>query len=189
MVARGVTTPGDGHLRPDIDGPTTRNDLHAAPAARYQGTVNKDDDDAAALADHSPRFDVWVCAGRLCRANGADLVTHACAHALDGQPRARLQRGGCYGLCDLGPNVIVRRQSLDGEVDVEADRLSLTDNDNEFVSCGVGPADVSELLGSFLALDQPLLRLSRAVKESALAPRSTIEARMRALRTQRRNKS
>ncbi|MDP2340014.1 MAG: (2Fe-2S) ferredoxin domain-containing protein [Deltaproteobacteria bacterium] len=133
------------------------------------------------------RFDVWVCEGRMCRANGADDVTHACAHELDGQERARLHRGGCYGLCDLGPNVIIRRRK-NAAVDVDADRLSLTEGDNEYVSCGVTPADVPELLSSFLVDDAPLLRLSRAVKESNLTPRSTIEARMRALRQQRRAK-
>ena len=131
-----------------------------------------------------PHFDVWVCEGRMCRANGADVVTHACANELDGQERARLHRGGCYGLCDLGPNIVVRRRNSD--LDVDADRLTLSEADNEFVSCGVGPPDVPELLSSFLVDDQPLLRLSRAVKESQLPARSTIEARMRVLRRQRR---
>lgn len=150
-----------------------------APIDKPKAPVTKD------RPDEAPRFDVWVCEGRLCRANGADDVTRACAHELDGQDRARLHRGGCYGLCDLGPNVVIRRRDA-GDVDVDADRLSLTEADNEFVSCGVTPSDVPELLSSFLVDDQPLVRLSRAVKEGGLPPRSTIEARMRALRQQRR---
>lgn len=154
--------------------------------------------------DDNVRFDVWVCQGRLCTSHGADDVTHACAtelagRALDGdappgEGRARLLRGGCYGLCDLGANVVIRRYPgvsggrSDPHNEVESDRLSLTDGGNEFVSCGVTAADVPELLSSFLDDDQPLLRLSRAVKESDQAPRSTIEARMRALREKRRSR-
>lgn len=130
-------------------------------------------------------FDVWVCQGRMCRSNGADDVSAACMHALMSDDRARLLRGGCYGLCDLGANVVVRRYE-GARADTDADRLSLTDSSNEFVSCGVTPADVPELLRSFLDDDQPLVRLSRMVKEAEQAPRSTIEARMRALREKRR---
>ncbi len=128
----------------------------------------------------------------MCRSHGADDVSAACAHSVMNRDddKARLLRGGCYGLCDLGANVVVRRYvGGDGngaQQRSETDRLSLTDGDNEFVSCGVTPADVPELLRSFLDDDQPLVRLSRAVKEADQPPRSTIEARMRALREKRR---
>ena len=45
----------------------------------------------------------------MCTSKGADEVTRLCALRLDGEEHARLHRGGCYGLCDLGPNVVVRR--------------------------------------------------------------------------------
>lgn len=145
------------------------------------------DSAADSAADDGVSFDVWVCQGRLCRSHGADDISAACAHALMNRDddRARLLRGGCYGLCDLGANVVVRRYEGARE-DSDSDRLSLTDSSNEFVSCGVTAADVPELLGSFLDDDQPLVRLSRMVKEAEQPPRSTIEARMRALREKRR---
>lgn len=150
--------------------------------------ADDDDNDPGSADDNvgsSVCFDVWVCQGRLCRSHGADDVSHALAHELDGRAEARLLRGGCYGLCDLGANVVVRR--YEGvRTDTDTDRLSLTDGDNEFVSCGVTPQDVPELVAAFLDDDQPLVRLSRAVKEAELPPRSTIEARMRALRERRR---
>ena len=52
-----------------------------------------------------------MCKGSDCRRNGSDAV-YARAQATvvsDGlQQTCDLYRGGCYGLCHLGPNVVVR---------------------------------------------------------------------------------
>ena len=55
-----------------------------------------------------------VCKGPDCRENGSDPVfAHAKAVlARTGlAARCELYRGGCYGLCHLGPNVVVREKS------------------------------------------------------------------------------
>ena len=49
-------------------------------------------------------FDVWVCRGRVCSANGSEGVADAFDTAVAGTSRVRVLRGGCYGLCELGPN-------------------------------------------------------------------------------------
>lgn len=133
------------------------------------------------------RFDLWVCRGRMCTANGSNAVADAsegavvAAHA---EAVVEVVRGGCYGLCDLGPNVVVRRFVDDAE-DVTADRLSLTGADNEFVYCGVHVTDVKDIVAAHVVDDAPLVRLTRAVREREIVASSPIEQRMRALRERR----
>lgn len=57
-------------------------------------------------------FRVSVCKGVDCRSRGSDGVW-ASARELAarlglGPDRCWLYRGGCYGLCQLGPNVVIR---------------------------------------------------------------------------------
>lgn len=147
--------------------------------------------DTAGMADdplpRPPRFDVWVCRGRMCTANGSNAVadaSEAAVLAAQIEGVVAVLRGGCYGLCDLGPNVVVRRFVDDSE-DVAADRLSLTGAANEFVYCGVYVDDVGDVLAAHVVGDGPLVRLTRAVREVEIVPTSRIEKRMRALRDRR----
>jgi (2Fe-2S) ferredoxin len=57
------------------------------------------------------KYRVSVCKGPDCRRNGADKVYYAAREKLFDlklSERCDLYRGGCYGLCHLGPNVVVR---------------------------------------------------------------------------------
>jgi (2Fe-2S) ferredoxin len=57
------------------------------------------------------KYRVSVCKGPDCRAGGSDEVFRALREKLQASPaggRCTLFRGGCYGLCHLGPNVVVR---------------------------------------------------------------------------------
>ena len=57
---------------------------------------------------------VSVCKGSECRDRGADdLVTElsACLREHDLGERVRIARGGCWGLCNLGANVVVRHDA------------------------------------------------------------------------------
>ena len=57
------------------------------------------------------RYRVSVCKGPDCRAGGSNEVFSALRQALEGSPAkgsCQVARGGCYGLCHLGPNVVVR---------------------------------------------------------------------------------
>jgi len=151
--------------------------------------------DTAGMADdpllRPPHFDLWVCRGRMCTANGSNGLAAAFDAAVVDEPCVTVLRGGCYGLCDLGPNVVVRRHVADAAVDrsvVEhsaADRLTLTGADNESVYCGVDVADVVDVVHAHVVDDSPLVRLERAVREQELAPTTEIERRMRALRAMR----
>jgi (2Fe-2S) ferredoxin len=57
------------------------------------------------------KYRVSVCKGPDCRRGGADAVYRAAQAELAERgltPRCELYRGGCYGLCHLGPNVVIR---------------------------------------------------------------------------------
>jgi len=139
------------------------------------------------------RFDVWVCRGRVCSANGSAAVADAFQQAVSApsssSPSVRVLRGGCFGLCELGPNVVVRRfaaEATSGRTrDIEADRLTLSGADNEVVYCGVAPVDAGDVIAAHVVDDAPLLRLTRAVRQHELEPRTPIERRMRDLRVAR----
>lgn len=134
---------------------------------------------------------IWVCAGRLCRSRGSDAVasatTTAAINSLAGDVDVQVGRGGCYGLCDLGPNVVVRRftSAVDAAHDAEADRLSLTNADNESVYCGVAPAEVATIVNAHVVDDEPYAPFTRGRRAHELEASSPIERRMRALREAR----
>jgi (2Fe-2S) ferredoxin len=156
-----------------------------------------------------PRVDVFVCEGRVCTSKGAAAVAAEVASCFSSRhdegggaaPNARVRRGGCYGLCDLGPNVVVRRvvaggasgrtidgasgRTSDGAIDDDADRLSLRGGDHEDVCVAVAPVDVAALVAGVIASGRPPAQLLRAAREPTLPPRSPIEARLRALRALR----
>jgi (2Fe-2S) ferredoxin len=130
------------------------------------------------------RFDIWVCQGRMCTANGSDAVAAAARNSASAET-CRVLRGGCYGLCEIGPNVVVRRHP--GQLpDPEADRLSLTNAANEKVYSGMTPADVELVMHSHVAYDLEVPELSRDARERALPPQSPVAAKLRALRLRRR---
>jgi len=57
------------------------------------------------------KYRLAVCKGPDCRAAGADRVFAICLEQVmrDGlAARCEVYRGGCYGLCHLGPNVVIR---------------------------------------------------------------------------------
>jgi (2Fe-2S) ferredoxin len=58
------------------------------------------------------RWRLSVCRGDRCREGGAEAVFAAARAEADRlgirAERCLVSRGGCYGLCELGPNVVVR---------------------------------------------------------------------------------
>lgn len=133
------------------------------------------------------RLDVWICQGRMCTANGSDvLAARARDAAALSAGRCRVLRGGCYGLCELGPNVVVREHDEGATPDDDADRLSLTDAPGETVYSGVGAAQVAVVIEAHLEGAAPVKALTREAREAALAPASDVAARLRAVRRRRK---
>ena len=57
------------------------------------------------------KYRVAVCKGPHCKLGGAEGVLAAARSTVNAQglgARCEIYRGGCYGLCHLGPNVVVR---------------------------------------------------------------------------------
>lgn len=133
------------------------------------------------------QFDVWVCQGRMCTGRGADEVA---ARARDGAAlagdRIRVLRGGCYGLCELGPNVVVRQHGEDAAPDADSDRLSLSNAEGETVYCGIAPAQVDLILRAHQDGTAPIAALTREAREAAIPPTSAVAANLRRLRQRRR---
>jgi hypothetical protein len=79
----------------------------------------------------------------------------------------------------------VRRNPADAVVDDDADRLNLRGGPDEDVCVAVAERDVTELLHGVASEGRAPAHLLRAAREAALAPRSPVEARLRALRARR----
>ena len=57
------------------------------------------------------KYRLSVCKGSDCKDNGSDAVftqANAAVRAAGAAGRCEVFRGGCYGLCHLGPNVVIR---------------------------------------------------------------------------------
>jgi len=123
----------------------------------------------------------------MCTGGGADALA---ARARDGAALAEGQcqvlRGGCYGLCELGPNLVVREGPPGDRSDDDADRLTLTGAVGETVYCGLGPADVDRILRAHVSGQGPVAELTRAAREAAQPAGSEVAARLRGLRRRRR---
>jgi (2Fe-2S) ferredoxin len=135
------------------------------------------------------RLDIWVCQGRMCTANGSDAVaTHARAFVEEQAQggTCRVLRGGCYGHCEIGPNVVVRAHEGNDELpDVDVDRLSLTEEANETVYSGMAPADIALVVKAHLA-GRSVPALTRDARLAALPAASPVAEKIRALRARRR---
>jgi (2Fe-2S) ferredoxin len=133
-----------------------------------------------------PVLDVWICQGRMCTSHGADRVKAAISRALaerEDSERGRVLRGGCYGLCDFGPNVVARRYASEGRrPSAEADRLSLTRRKNETVYSAVSEDEVVQILSSHLDDDEPAAELTHAEREKERPAENETDARIRKLR-------
>ncbi len=174
---------------------TLTTSLHgdAAAASGYNHDM------AGSVGDDTARYELWICRGRVCSANGSAAVAAAFGAAMSPSSssgvrslsspaleRATLHSGGCYGLCELGPNVVVRRRRWGDPPSAEAaDRLSLIEGPDETVYCVVNADDASAIVRSHLEHDAPLLHLTRAVRERERAPRTPVEERIRRLRAER----
>lgn len=123
----------------------------------------------------------------MCTGAGADALA---ARARDGAAlidgRCQVLRGGCYGLCELGPNLVVREGPSAGGSDDDADRLSLTGQEGETVYSGLRPADVDRIVRAHAEGHGPIAELTREAREAARPAQSEVAARLRSLRQRRR---
>jgi (2Fe-2S) ferredoxin len=133
----------------------------------------------------------------MCTAHGSDEIHQKAAQQIeklqdssDLEPdQNRLLRGGCFGLCELAPNAVLREwPSKKEQPDPDTDRLVLLGTPNETVYCTLKLDDVPDLVQGHLAAGQVQERLTRTAREAARPPRSKTAERIRALRERARNR-
>lgn len=126
----------------------------------------------------------------MCRSFGAEELSARATGLVadrDDADRVRFLRGGCFGLCELAANVVVRRHvDRSALPSTEEDRLSLTHASNETVYSQVSVDGLAGLLRAHLDDDRPDEAQTQRAREDAIGPRSTIAERMRLLRERRR---
>lgn len=133
-------------------------------------------------------FDVWVCEGRMCTANGADAIrdrANALVDALDedASARVRVLRGGCFGLCEMGANVVVRRWASEGRLpDPSVDRLRVTGKANEVVYSKVTPDELVRIVRCHVFEDVAASELTLRAREADVPAESATARNIRRLR-------
>jgi (2Fe-2S) ferredoxin len=110
-----------------------------------------------------------VCKGPNCSFNGARQVVEALREELRTQgldERCQLARGGCYGLCAFGPNVIVRREDANAPVNPLAPGdFMLLGVEGECHYSAVTPGQAARLIAEHIGQDRPVeewLHVNRA---------------------------
>jgi (2Fe-2S) ferredoxin len=105
------------------------------------------------------KYRVSVCKGPDCKQRGSDAVFRRAQEELvrsGALPRCELYRGGCYGLCHLGPNVVVRE-----DVGRPRDLLSKEDFQlmywpEETYYWATTPDRVARIMAEHVAADRPI---------------------------------
>ena len=122
----------------------------------------------------------------MCTAHGAERLKEQVLALLDGRDdgeRVRVLRGGCFGLCEMSANVVVRRWASKGRLpDPSVDRLTVTGRANEVVYSRVQPEDVARVLSAHLDDDQPADELTLLAREAGVPPSSPTANNIRRLR-------
>lgn len=124
----------------------------------------------------------------MCTSHGADgLRDRALAVlvdvAADDSERMRVLRGGCFGLCEMGANVVVRRWSSKARLpDPSVDRLRVTGKANEVVYSKVTLSEVERVIHAHLDDDAPVNALTLEAREEEVPATSATARNIRRLR-------
>ena len=107
------------------------------------------------------RYRLAVCKGADCRRGGADKVYAAAreeVRRLGATSRCEVYRGGCYGLCHLGPNAVVREDRGEVRDPLAGDEFKLLRTGGEAYYWAMTPEKVARVVAAHL-------QLGRAVPE------------------------
>lgn len=105
------------------------------------------------------RYRVAVCRGPDCRRNGADDVFAALRRLLTERGvggRCELYRGGCYGLCHVGANVVVRDSDGRPRNPLSKEDFQLLGIPGEVHYAGVKPEEAVCIVESHIEADAPV---------------------------------
>ncbi|AKQ67392.1 ferredoxin-related protein [Myxococcus hansupus] len=108
------------------------------------------------------RYRLSVCKGSSCKAGGADAVYAEARDSLSGQglvPRCELYRGGCYGFCHMGPNVVVREDTGRKRDPLSPEDYQLMGWDGEVYYSEMTPEKMRRVVSEHIAKDAPVKEL------------------------------
>jgi len=108
------------------------------------------------------KYRLAVCKGPECRSGGADHLFSACRELLlqaGLATRCEAYRGGCYGLCHLGPNVVVREDRGGPRNLLAPENFQLMGWEGEYHYSAVNPEKLARILDEHIGADRPALDL------------------------------
>ncbi len=105
------------------------------------------------------KYRLSVCKGADCKDNGSDKVfvqANAAVKAAGIGARCEVFRGGCYGLCHLGPNVVVREDSGKPVDPFASDDFQLTLEPGETYYWKMTPEKMIQVIQEHVVADRPV---------------------------------
>lgn len=105
------------------------------------------------------KYVVSICQGPDCTGNGSDALVPAAEAAIAKRGlggKCRLKRGGCYGLCEQGANVIVREDTGAPEDPFTSDDYELTGAPGETHYCEMTPEKMERVVAEHVGEDKPI---------------------------------
>jgi (2Fe-2S) ferredoxin len=108
------------------------------------------------------RYRLAVCKGNDCRQNGAEAVFAAARAAVEKagvRGRCEVYRGGCYGLCHLGPNVVVREETGAKRDLLSREDFQLMGWPGEAYYGAMTPEKIARVVAEHVGADRPVHEL------------------------------
>jgi (2Fe-2S) ferredoxin len=105
------------------------------------------------------KYRLSICKGADCKDNGSDQVfvqANASVKAAGLGARCEVFRGGCYGLCHLGPNVVIREETGKPIDPFASDDFQLTLEPGETYYWKMTPEKMSQVVREHLGADRPV---------------------------------
>jgi len=105
------------------------------------------------------RYRLAVCKGMDCKRNGADAVFKTFGDALRAGEltgRCELYRGGCYGLCEDGPNVVIREDTGKKKEPFSREDFQLMGTAGEVYYPAMSPEKALQVVAEHVGRDAPV---------------------------------
>jgi (2Fe-2S) ferredoxin len=108
------------------------------------------------------RYRLSVCKGPVCRPGGSDRVFQVARDEVASRglaEKCQVARGGCYGLCHLGPNLIVREDVGRPKDPLSREDFQLMGWEGECHYGAMTEEKVRRVIGEHIAEDHPVPEL------------------------------
>ncbi|MGQ0505448.1 MAG: (2Fe-2S) ferredoxin domain-containing protein [Myxococcaceae bacterium] len=114
------------------------------------------------------KYRVSVCKGPDCKMGGSDHVFTALKARVQEKglaARCELFRGGCYGVCHLGPTLVIREHNGKPRDPLSRDDFQLIQRDGEVHYDSMTPEKMIQIVDEHLEKDHPVESLRSTGEE------------------------